>query len=247
MKTMKIHPLCQMFNSIAPMPEKEHSELVEDIKANGIKVPILVNKKRDTILDGLTRWKIAYDLKLQLADDRFEVFQGSDDEIEAEILSRNLYRRHITDDQRVAIVSMLRGPQLEKEARARQAAAGGDKRSTASGENKISFSASGETADQIAKEAGVTQHKARQAEKLRKAGKLGDALAGKEKLHKAAATVDTKSGKPKKEIPFDDQVYRKWQAWIGRFAPSLRRQVMDLVRGWVGDLRTGTAQQGGAK
>src|SRR5262245_54448672 len=118
-KIMKVHPLCRMFGALAPMPEKEHAELVEDIRQNGIKVPILVNAKKDTILDGYTRWKIAYDLKLKLADDRFEVFKGKDEEIEAEILSRNLFRRHMTDEQRVALVSKLRGPQLEKEAKKR--------------------------------------------------------------------------------------------------------------------------------
>jgi hypothetical protein len=222
-KVMKVHPVCQMFGAIAPMPKKEHDELVADIAANGIKVPILVNKKKDTILDGLTRWKIAHDLKLK---PEFEVFTGKDEEIESEILSRNLHRRHMTDGQRVAIVSKLRGPKLEKEAKERQSVAGAFK-------GKAKLDGRGSVAEIIAKEAGTSRRKAEQAEKARKAGTLEGVIAGTEKLHKAAKKAPTRSRKPKKEVPFEDQVYKKWTQWINRFSPPLRRRVMDLVRGWV--------------
>src|SRR6266542_2095168 len=175
-KAMKVHPLCRMFGQIAPMPKKELAQLTADIKQNGIKVPILINRKKDTILDGHTRWKIAYDLKLELADDQFEVFEGEDAEIEREILSRNLYRRHLTDDQRIAILSKLRGPQLEKEARERQQATqlagktGGKfaKKAIGDDENIVADTSQvkGSVAAKLAKEAGTSEHKARQAERV---------------------------------------------------------------------------------
>src|SRR5215475_1963308 len=81
-KTMKVHPLCQMINSMAPLPKDQMAELVADIKTNGIKVPILV--KGPTILDGLTRHRIAFDLKIEVPT---EEFKGKDEDIEKEILS----------------------------------------------------------------------------------------------------------------------------------------------------------------
>ena len=146
-KAMKVHPLCQMFGSVAPLPKAQLQELTDDIKEHGIKVPILVNKKRDTIIDGLTRWKIAHDLGLKIAKADFEVFTGGDDEIEGEILSRNLFRRHMSEDQRVAVVTKLRRPALEKEAKERQSAAGSFK-----GDAKVD--GKGSVAAKIAKEAG---------------------------------------------------------------------------------------------
>jgi hypothetical protein len=228
-KVMKVHPLCQQFSRIAPLPAKERAEMMEDIKQNGIKVPILIDRKKNTILDGLTRWKIAHDLNMKLGPSNFEVFKGKDEDVEKEILSRNLFRRHMDDDQRVAIVSHIRGPQLEKEARERQSAAGSFK-----GKKNGEVKGKGSVAAKIAKEAGTTQYKAEQAEKARKSGALEDVMAGKSKLRSAAKKAGKSARKPKKETPFEDQVYKKWTAWINRFAPPQRRRVMDLVKGWIG-------------
>jgi hypothetical protein len=248
-KAIKVHPLCRKFHGLAKMPDEELAQMKADIEANGIKLPILVNKNRDTILDGLTRWEIAHDLKLKLDPrdpecDCFEVFEGSDDEIQAEILSRNLYRRHITDDDRVVIIGMFRGPQLEKEARERMKK-GRPPRTYP--ENKIGSGRAGSfgkpvpeggsVAEQIAKEAGVSKHKGEQEEKARKAGMLDDVLDHKIKLREAAKKAGKKSRKPtgKAKItkpPFADEVYKKWTAWLNRFG-SQRREVMELVVTWV--------------
>ena len=124
-KVMKIHPLCRMFGKLAPLNKDEKAQMMEDIRVNGIRVPILVNKKKkDTILDGATRWGMAYDLKLDRTDPEkvpFTVFESDDEaEIKKEIASRNLHRRHMNDEQRVAIVSELFGQQLEAEAKERK-------------------------------------------------------------------------------------------------------------------------------
>jgi ParB-like chromosome segregation protein Spo0J len=229
LKTMKIHPLCQMFTSLAPMPEAQKAELKEDIKQNGIKEPLLVSKDGKTLLDGLTRFRIAYDLKLSDKDVPKVKFASNDAKaIEDEIVSLNLHRRHMNDDQRVSIVSKLRGPQLEKEAKERQSAAGSFK-------GKAKLDGKGSVAEQIAKEAGTTVHKAKQAEKARKAGTLDDVIQKKTKLRSAAKKAPSRR-KPaaKKEVPFADQVYKKWTQWINRFSPPQRREVMKLVKGWIG-------------
>lgn len=233
-----------MFSTVAPLSTGERGELLEDIKQNGIKIPILVDRKKTTILDGLTRWRIAHDLKLKPGAIPMEVFKGKDESIPAEILSRNVHRRHLSDDQRAALVSKIRGPELEKEAKDRQSAGGGDKRSTAYVENSVTGRAAGSfgkkegvqgsVAEKIATEAGTTIHKAKMAEKARKGGLLDDVVAGKEKLAKAAKKAGKSKRKPakKKEIPFADVVFKKWTQWINRFSPPDRQNVMVMVKEW---------------
>ncbi len=58
-KVMKVHPVANMFPSL---PANEMKELQADIEKRGIVSPILVNKRRDTILDGRNRWRIAHEL-----------------------------------------------------------------------------------------------------------------------------------------------------------------------------------------
>ena len=91
----------------------------------------------------------------------------------------------------------------------------------------------GSVAAQIAKTAGVSQHKAQQAVKASKAGALDDVIAGKTKLQSAAAKAPTKKRKTK-VIPFEDQVYKKWTQWLGRFPHPVRREALKAVHGWIG-------------
>jgi hypothetical protein len=62
---------------------------------------------------------------------------------------------------------------------------------------------------------------------------LDDVIAGKAKLREAAKKAPTKPRRPKKEIPFEDQVYHKRLKWIGRFSPPQRRQIIAVMREWT--------------
>src|SRR5438046_3139966 len=92
---LAVHEVAKLFPTLS---EKELEELREDIKAHGIAVPILLNKAGDTILDGRNRWMIACELKLTKDQVPTEKFKGKDEDIPSEILSRNIFRRHLTDD-----------------------------------------------------------------------------------------------------------------------------------------------------
>jgi hypothetical protein len=224
---MKVHPMCRLFNSIAPLSNEEYQQLSEDIKERGIRVPILVNPTKDTILDGLNRHNVAFDLKLDRKDIPMEVFKGDEQAVSDEIISRNLRRRHMTDEQRAGVISKFRGPVLEKEAKDRMEHKNGDEgNKSASG----AFS-KGAVVKQLAKEAGVSQHKMQQIEKVRKTGDLDAVIAGKEKAKTASRRAPVKK-KPRKEIPFEDQVYAKWSRFIQSFAPAQRRRVMEMVNVW---------------
>jgi hypothetical protein len=231
-ETIKIHPLA---NFLPRMTKKEYSELTDDIKSNGVRVPLLFTKDKKTLIDGRHRWYVAHDLGLKISSLPMETFKGKDSEIPGIIISRNLMRRNIEDaDQRVAIALQIRGETLEKEAKERQADKTG---AFKNGDKK------GAMVGQLAKEAKVSQHKAEQAVKAKKAGLLGKVASGAMKLREAARKApQSKRGKTeaKKKAgkPFDVTVWKRWTAWLKNWTPAELREVKGLVRGWLAGKKT---------
>jgi hypothetical protein len=226
---LKPHPLAE---ALPKMPTKEFNELKDNIRENGMKIPLLVAKDLRTIIDGRHRWLVAADLRLKAADLPFEVFKGKDEDIPAEIIARNILRRHLTTDQRGALVLKLRGPALEKEAKERQAAKSGK-----SGSFKANGETKGTKAQQLAKEAHISEPKARQLIKAsRTPGEVEKIIEGKatakESARKAPATK-RRAPKPKKEKSFDEKVWGRWLSFINFYTPSEKRRVHELVDGWL--------------
>jgi hypothetical protein len=245
-RAMKVHDDAKAFETL---PAKESAQLREDIKQIGIRVPILINKAGDTIIDGRNRWMIAYDLGLRKSQVPVERFKGNDEDIPAEILRLNVFRRHLTDDQRTAAVAKLRGPQLEAEAQKRKAEQlrKGDQvpvrsKSTSRGitaetetpDETIDF---GKTTDKIAEEAKTTPYKAKQAEKARKAGLIDDVIQKKMTLKQAAQAAGeslprNQKGKDRKKekwrakpLAFQDEVWLLWSRLLKKFPQTQQRDV----------------------
>lgn len=222
-KTMQIHPAAKVFPTL---PAKEMKDLKADIEKNGIKLPILVNKKRDTILDGRNRWMIAHDLGFTDKQVPMEEFDGDDTAIMGEILSRNVFRRHLNDDQRAAAIAKLRLPALEKEAAERKAKKGTFGVASADGKGTV--------AEKVAKEAKVSEHKARAAIKAVKTGMADDVIANKTTL--AKTTKKTSKAKPTKAAKvqtLEERVANEWRALLKKFSPAQYGQVKDIVRGFL--------------
>jgi hypothetical protein len=183
-----------------------YEELKADIIANGIRIPILVNKQKDTILDGRNRMMAAHNLKLKDGQVPIEVFTGKPEQEVGEIISRNIHRRHLTDDMRAAIVAKLRGPQLAKEAEERQKAGQPSDLGLKSSQ--------GRTRELVAAEADVSQHKARSALMTAKLApvELDKVIAGKEKLAEAGKRARAKAGKerPQRERTLRERVEAKF-------------------------------------
>lgn len=235
MKTMKVHPFARTFETLS---KEEMTDLREDIKTRGIVVPLIVNKAKDTIIDGRNRWMIATELGLKESEIPMVTFDGPDDEIKAEILRLNVFRRHLTEDQRVAAIAKVRGPMLEKEAKERQAAAPkGKSGSFKNGEGKTK----GTTVAQIASESKSSTYKAGQAEKARKAGVLDDVIAGKKSLKQAAKSVGTKKRKPLKTRTFEDEVWMAWARFLKKWPQTQHRDVIKHVQTFIEDRRPADA------
>jgi hypothetical protein len=225
---MQFHPAAKLFPSL---PAKELRELKADIATNGIRVPLLVNKAKDTIIDGRNRWMIALDLGLPSDEIPMDVWKGTEEEIPGEVLSRNVFRRHLNNDQRVSLITKVRAPQLEAEAKERMA-----KKGTFGA--PVATDGKGTVAQHIAKEADVAVNKAEQALKARKAGQL-DAVIEKKKTLRAAASED-KTKKPRKTAaeklaaqPFEEQVWARWDKWVKGWPPPQWRAVKQAVYGFL--------------
>jgi hypothetical protein len=223
-KTWEVHPVAMAFPR---MPTAEYNELKADVAAKGMRLPILVNKKKDTILDGRNRMMVAHDLKLEDGEVPIEVFTGKPEEEVGEIISRNIYRRHLTDDQRVAIVAKLRGPGLAKEA--------AERKNAGQASDLGLKSTQGRTRELIAAEADVSQHKARSALMTAKHApfELDMVIAGKQKLaeagRKAKAKVPKQTrAKPQKSLR--ERVEAKFIRLMESFAVVEYREVRAILR-----------------
>lgn len=105
------HPVCKMF---PPMPEEEFDALVEDIRANGLRVSI--KTYREKIIDGRHRLRACI---VAGAATRFEEWNG-EGSLVSYVTSLNLRRRHLTESQRAALAAEI-AEALEQEDRDRAA------------------------------------------------------------------------------------------------------------------------------
>jgi len=187
-KTMQytVHPVAKMF---PPMSEDQFRNLVNDIKNRGQIQPVLM--KGSTLLDGLHRMQALEELKIS---PRIDQYRGADEV--GEILSRNLFRRHMPPDDYARIVIEARGG-IEKLLDA------ADKR------QKSGVSGNGKRTDEVLTEQGVKQHVARDAVAIGKHGtkKEKEVLkpGARERIQDVAREVKKrvqkkKGTKPKKEV-----------------------------------------------
>lgn len=97
------------------LPEKDRAALKADVQLNGQLHPIVINEQNQ-ILDGRHRYEICRELELEPRVVQLSELLGGEQVNEIDfIFSANFHRRHLTDDQRVAIFAEFL-PQLRKEA-----------------------------------------------------------------------------------------------------------------------------------
>jgi hypothetical protein len=118
-KRFELHPLAR---AIPQMSEKEFLDTAEDIKTNGVELPIVVYNGQ--VLDGRHRLAIASTLGLPV---RVTEVDGDDARARARVMSLNVTRRMLTSAQRALIVRQLFLPEAKENAKERQQLSGGDK------------------------------------------------------------------------------------------------------------------------
>ncbi|MCP5524926.1 MAG: ParB N-terminal domain-containing protein [Verrucomicrobiales bacterium] len=112
--TLNHHPSADIFPMLG---DTELTELAEDIRAHGLREPIVLSA--GAVLDGRNRLRAC---KLAGIEPQFRNYEG--DQPTSYVISTNLKRRHLNASQRAAVaVDVL--PLLEAEARKRQATSTG--------------------------------------------------------------------------------------------------------------------------
>jgi len=162
-RRLELHPVAALFPELPP---EDFAALKEDIRRNGLKLPVLVHGGE--ILDGRHRYRACKELGIPCAAVEWN---GSDPWLEVQ--SRNLIRRHLAKDQVYAIRKLaalqfpdLAGPiEAEREkARARKAQARGRPR----GDKALprSQDRNRESADRIGAQLGVSGSTIKRVERL---------------------------------------------------------------------------------
>lgn len=174
----QLHPLCTLFPR---MSGQEFQSLVDDIKANGQREPIMLHE--GMILDGGNRYRACLEAGIEPL---FMEFGGTN--IVSYVLSANLHRRHMTPGQQAAIVASA---QDWASAHGR----GGDRKSDQS--QLVDF----ETVEKRAAVSGASRVTQMKADKVAKADpELSKKVAqGEVSLYEAVKKVT-----PKKEKKSDD-------------------------------------------
>ena len=94
-QTYELHPLCTLFPRLSG---SEFDTLRDDIKANGLRAPIVLHD--GMILDGGNRYRACLEAGIE---PEFITFEGGN--LVAFVLSANLHRRHMSAGQQAAIVA----------------------------------------------------------------------------------------------------------------------------------------------
>ena len=89
---LKDHPFAGLFDLLSA---RELADLSDDIAAHGQREPVVIH--RNMILDGRNRYRAC---RLKGLPVRYEQFPGTNDEALDYVISKNVYRRHLSSSQR---------------------------------------------------------------------------------------------------------------------------------------------------
>jgi N6-adenosine-specific RNA methylase IME4 len=93
----EIHELCKLF---PPMPDDQFEALVEDIRENGLRDPIVIHENK--ILDGRHRYRACQ----VLGRHPFIIFYDGNDPL-GYVISHNMTRRHMDESQRSMVAARI--------------------------------------------------------------------------------------------------------------------------------------------
>jgi N6-adenosine-specific RNA methylase IME4 len=99
LSSLEIHEAAHLFPK---MQDQEFAELKEDIRINGLQMPILTFAGK--VVDGCNRLQACIELGII---PRFEEIQAANESIWQAVVSINLHRRHLTEGQRALIAARL--------------------------------------------------------------------------------------------------------------------------------------------
>lgn len=166
---LELHPVC---NSYSTMLDEGYRALIEDIRVNGVKVPIVVSAGQ--IIDGKHRYRACKELGIECPTIEWN---GAD--VWADARSLNLIRRHMAKDQIYAtlLVAAQKHPEIakplkeakekavERKANGQKSGGRGKKKTLASCDDQVSKSVS-KSSDVIGKELSMSGATVERVERL---------------------------------------------------------------------------------
>lgn len=202
-RILEAHELAKKF---PPMNEEDFARLKASIeKAGRIEASDPLWLHEGKIVDGLNRQRAAIELKLPLVPTREWDGVGS---LVDFVVRRNLARRHLTGGQKAILAAELL-PDLEREAKDRQRAAGGDKKSETAREKPLSQNVdtpippptrvAGRATEQAARITGTNRQSVADAKKLldEAPDKAEEVKAGKKSLPQAKKEIKAEASPAK--------------------------------------------------
>lgn len=199
------HPLADIFPMMDP-ESKDFGSLLGSVSVFGVLEPIVLTRDM-RVLDGRNRLRAALE-SVHAEDDekapKFVFFDQLpiDHELVSErdyVASKNLSRRHLSDEQKAAAVALLFHGYTEKAAEARKEKLVPAARTRRGEITPTSNKPAERTREKVQKEAGVSEHKARQALKVVEASPelAKQVIAGEVSLKDAAKQVSPPEDKPR--------------------------------------------------
>jgi ParB-like chromosome segregation protein Spo0J len=258
---LRVHDTAKQFPD---MEAGDYWDFRANLIKHGMHDPILVSKDHKRLLDGRHRLRACDEVRR--IEPVFAEFQGKPEDETNIIVALNLFRRHLNDKQRGALILKLLGPQWQKEAEERKAKSqfgtrentvgvNSGQRSPPAGSDDVilkstppeepatkSGQPTGKVADKLADTADLGQHTAKQLIKVRKAGgdkALDEIIRGEKDLTETAKSIPTKKRRPAKTLTFSEQVWRKWSSFLQRWSPADRRKVKELIAGYLKEQKGG--------
>jgi ParB-like chromosome segregation protein Spo0J len=241
-----VHPIASLF----PLLEgKDYEELKKSIEQHGQQQPIIV--RNGVLIDGRNRLKVLLDLRRQ------PVVQEYNGKLPVEeyILIENLFRRHLTDDQRMMITTQVMLQKETEAAQARQQEAGkqqGRSRPKKLGAKSTQAIRQPKVSEKIAAAAKGTDYQARQAIAVAQtAPELVEPVKAGTMPLKEAARVATDRRAAKHPVPRQEPDYRGAEVRItGKIHDAmkkfpmrrrdLQKAILEALKHWE-DRRPGNA------
>jgi ParB-like chromosome segregation protein Spo0J len=222
------------------MREDEFEALKADIQEHGVRERVIVKGK--FVLDGIHRLRAARELGIE-KDVKTRLFTGRDDKIDAMIISQNVHRRHLSDQQRAVLLALAIAPELKEQAKARQKA--GVKPEEKEGEEKpeageaaVNLAEQAEVGHGIAREAiDIVTHlpKAEVRRVITTTGKKGKevyAASAREarKIRLKTTGKPRKRKKPEVDKLAPEYVHKRFGVFLKHWKPDHHRKVRQIVR-----------------
>ena len=106
-KTLLMSPELKDAQSLMPMSDVDRKNLKADIETNGMRHPIIAYRKEGGyyILAGWNRREIALELNIPLV--AVQIVEGSAEEYKSFVITENFSRRHLTTEQKGALIKYL--------------------------------------------------------------------------------------------------------------------------------------------